>query len=80
MLFAFPMMLSLNPYSNGLLSERWILSLRRVVSSLNPYSNGLLSENSNARIKAVKNSLNPYSNGLLSEAVFNCLTAKHEVS
>ena len=36
--------MSLNPYSNGLLSEKALRKTANQVWSLNPYSNGLLSE------------------------------------
>ena len=37
-------MVSLNPYSNGLLSEMFVASATLITIRLNPYSNGLLSE------------------------------------
>ena len=63
------MLLSLNPYSNGLLSEDiregWDFA---TPESLNPYSNGLLSETQDYwKVLTYLPCLNPYSNGLLSE-------------
>ena len=65
---------SLNPYSNGILSDKQFLQQLFQCSRLNPYSNGILSDFLMKQVSLIwPRCLNPYSNGILSDVTYSML-------
>ena len=63
---------SLNPYSNGILTDRQSRNTKKTVYiCLNPYSNGILTDMfSLSLVNILQPRLNPYSNGILTDKYF----------
>ena len=58
----------LNPYSNGILTDKTRKDIMKNNKCLNPYSNGILTDTLGYCLQCFqKNRLNPYSNGILTD-------------